>query len=416
MTGEYDEPYSGRLIFDHFPKTAGQAINRWLTDALGSGTVSPNLISTHRDLLSRGGTFPVLTGHIYFADGEGFDSRYRYATVLREPIDRTLSSVFFVTMNHDREDLPDLYDECEAFIISEGDVIGPQLKLSIVNPMVTHFAQILGEQGLAGDALVDRAFEAVESYACVGVYERLDDFVSGLGALIGIPAPTSLTRINATQSRAAATELSEKLRQKLRAITDLDAKLYERVCRLVEQRIAANPPAPPDKSRWKRYERAEPGAKEAPELTLRAIRMPTRAILQSGGVMRVELEFELHARIERLQVGFHIFDDQKRWAFGVNNLLLKQPFEALSAGRYCLAHTLTADLPIGKYTVGFSFAEIGAEEQRNLFWQDETLQFEVSMPVGAAGLGYSPCYTQMVLERIEEAPIDDPGIVIEAIA
>ncbi len=36
--------YSGRLIFHHLEKTAGQAVNDWMGRTLGVGTVTPNLI------------------------------------------------------------------------------------------------------------------------------------------------------------------------------------------------------------------------------------------------------------------------------------------------------------------------------------------------------------------------------------
>lgn len=60
--------YSGRLIFDHFPKAAGQAINAWLKSVLGGGTVSPNLIGRHKELLRASGEYPIVSGHVIFSD------------------------------------------------------------------------------------------------------------------------------------------------------------------------------------------------------------------------------------------------------------------------------------------------------------------------------------------------------------
>jgi hypothetical protein len=241
------EPYSGRLILDHFPKTAGQAVNRWLTDVLGNGTVSPNLKGLHKELISYGGRFPVLTGHIDFIDGEGLDPRYRYATIIRDPLDRAVSWLFFVTKNHSREQLPDHYDECEAFLSSDGHEIGPLLRASIANPMVNHYAKILGAEGASDQQLVRTALEAISSYDCIGLYEGLSDFVRSLASLIGIPAPEQLQSVNATAARPETAKLSQKLRRKLLEITELDRDFYARVAKNVSKRLASDPPSPPQR-------------------------------------------------------------------------------------------------------------------------------------------------------------------------
>ena len=64
-------PYSGRLIFDHFPKTAGQAVNAWLTEELGSGIVSQNLIGNHREMIDRAGHYSIISAHVHFGEGGG---------------------------------------------------------------------------------------------------------------------------------------------------------------------------------------------------------------------------------------------------------------------------------------------------------------------------------------------------------
>ncbi|WP_441459338.1 hypothetical protein [Burkholderia thailandensis] len=100
--------FGGRVIFDHLPKTAGQAVNAWLGNALGAGCVTPNLIGRHRDLIRRyGGEYSVISAHIDFR-GSSLDPRYQYLTCFREPIDRAISWLFFLMNNHDAEQLPGL--------------------------------------------------------------------------------------------------------------------------------------------------------------------------------------------------------------------------------------------------------------------------------------------------------------------
>lgn len=114
--------FPGRVIFDHLPKTAGQAVNAWLRAALGSGCVSDNLIGAHRELITQyGGAYSVISAHVHF-DGSGFDPRYNYVTCFREPIDRALSWIFFVLNNHSDQDIVVLRRATQAFVDSEGEV------------------------------------------------------------------------------------------------------------------------------------------------------------------------------------------------------------------------------------------------------------------------------------------------------
>ena len=86
--------FAGRVIFDHLPKTAGQAINSWLTKELGGGCVTTNLNGQHEDLIRLyGGEYSIISGHVYF-QGNGLDPRYHYMTSLREPLDRVVSWLF----------------------------------------------------------------------------------------------------------------------------------------------------------------------------------------------------------------------------------------------------------------------------------------------------------------------------------
>lgn len=391
------QPYSGRLIFDHFPKTAGQAINAWLREALGDGTVSPNLIGSHKELLRASGEYPVVSGHVLFEDGDRLDPRFQYATLLREPVDRTLSWLYFVTRNHRRSDLPELYVPCMEFLESEGEELHPVLRPHLLNPAVAHFASILGSRSRDDSELVETAFRAIGDYDCLGVYERLTEFMAQLATLIGIPAPVSLQAVNVTVERPAVDKVSAKLRDNIRKITNLDRSLYNRVVTLVDRRLAASRKMPPAQSKWATYVQPQPAKRTTPLLTIHRVRPLHVEPPVSGAVLQFEIEFELHGPIEMLEAGLHILDDRKRWAFGVNNLLLEQPFSNLSPGRYRIVHYVKAELPAGAYTIGFAFADVGGSAQRSLYWDDGLLPVDIRRPHSSPGVGSTACEARMML-------------------
>ena len=258
--GTLRQPYSGHLIFDHLPKTAGQAVNSWLKSVLGDGTVSPNLVGAHGELVRAAGEYPIVSGHIFFGDCEGLDPRFQYATLMREPVDRTLRGCTLSPGTTSRSHSLSFTDHASLIWKSEGDEFPSVLKPHLFSPMVAHFAAILGASDQNGSELVETAFRAIVEYDCVGIYERLNDFVADLARLIGIPPPASLQTVNPTNFRPRMEDVSAKLLSNIRAITEFDRILYSRVVSLVEGRLAKKHSKPPTQSGWARYERPETDA------------------------------------------------------------------------------------------------------------------------------------------------------------
>lgn len=201
-----------------------------------------------------GGEYPIVSAHVLFGERDALDPRYQYATLVREPVDRAISWLHFVR-NMPRERVPELHDACLTYLDSEGDILLPPLESHLPNLAVAHYAPILGTFGLNDEQRVESAFRAIRSYDCVGIYERLKDFVADHAVLIGIPAPESLAQINVTGERPKVDAISAKLRDNISRVTQLDQKLYHLVAELVERRLAVHPPHPPTNSRWARYDR-----------------------------------------------------------------------------------------------------------------------------------------------------------------
>ena len=404
------QPYSGRLIFDHFPKTAGQAINAWLRDALGDGTVSPNLIGSHRELLRASGEYPVVSGHVLFAEGEGLDPRFQYATLLREPVDRTISWLYFVIRNHRPSAVAELYGPCMAFLDSEGEILPEILQGHLLNTAVRHYSAITVPQIHGAVDLVEAAFHSIAKYDCVGVYERLNDFVADLAALIGVPAPAGLQTVNVTKERPAAIEISHKLRKNILKITELDRSLYKKVSALIDDRLAqGDRHEPPAESRWEPYRLPKPREISSPALTLHKVRALHSEPVHSGAILQFQLDFELHEPAEMLEAGLHILDDRKRWSFGVNNMLLNQPFPNLRPGKYRIIHYVKANLPAGDYSIGFAFADVEGSSQKSLYWHDGLLPIHVRRPPAKPGVGVTACETRMMLVQWGQVfPLHNP--------
>ncbi|MBM5574153.1 sulfotransferase domain-containing protein [Deefgea sp. CFH1-16] len=194
--------FSGRVIFDHLPKTAGQAINAWLIEELGSGSVTPNLIGAHQDLIRQyGGIYSIISAHIQFDIQEALDPRYQYITVFREPVERVVSWLYFVINNHDDTQLPETRAEAIQVLQSNGRDIPSPILNHISNGYVEHFCRINGT-GLESDSeKVANAFLIIQQYDAVGLFHEIPQFLADVSQLISIPMQKEIARVNVTNKR-----------------------------------------------------------------------------------------------------------------------------------------------------------------------------------------------------------------------
>ena len=128
----------------------------------------------------------------------------------------------------------------------------------------------------------------------------------------------------------------------------------------------------------------------SPELTLISAVLREDKDVAHGQLITFDVDFILNREISELETGIHIFDEQRRWAFGINSTLLGQSHQSLPSGSYRVSHHLVADLPAGKYTAGFAFAErLPEDRQLELAWRDVMCEFQVSHQAGKTFAGYS---------------------------
>ena len=238
-----------QLIFDHLPKTAGQAVNAWLINNLESGCVTQNMIGGHSDLIVEfGGRYPVISAHLAF-NNEGFHPDYEYVTIFREPVDRAISWLYFILGHGCSEELirgwkavgadkylcvDELFSAVQRFVESDGEEIHPVLLKNRIghhleNPYVNHLLSIHSGGFYNNCDAIDLALDLVGRYKIWGLYERLPEFIGDLAALINVPVPSQITPMNVTRFRPKVGEISQKLRESLESLNALDTEFYRRL-------------------------------------------------------------------------------------------------------------------------------------------------------------------------------------------
>jgi hypothetical protein len=224
--------FSGRVIFDHQPKTGGTSVASWLMKELGVGCVTPNVIGEHRDLIKKyGGLYSVISTHMNFSIYKGLDPRYQYITLLRDPIDRLISHLYFLLNNYDDTHIPELRNRIKIFIDSEGENFDKILELApnLSNLYVNHFSSINGDIGMGDDDKLASALAAIQEYDVVGVHENMPQYFIEVSTLIGLVPPQEIPHINKTKKRPDIMDIPDSMLNKIMEVNQLDIRFYSEV-------------------------------------------------------------------------------------------------------------------------------------------------------------------------------------------
>ncbi len=405
--------FSGRVVFDHLAKTGGMAITSWLRDVLGEGCVTLNLVEDHICLIKKyGGIFSILCAHTYFR-GEGLDPRYQYICMLREPVDRVISWLFYA--QNTVEDTQENHDQkcaAEIFLQSNGEIISDLISDAISNYYIKHFSGIdcIPWRKVAVDQQLTQALSSIYKYDIVGVYTDMSQFVIDVAELVGIPAPASIKQINVTLSRPTVEKITPELRQRIIALNQLDIQFYNEVVAWKKSK-----PLQKFKTRtiFPMHKFNHPTGQEFATFEISKVFAALREghVILQGQLLTFDVDFILNQRVQELEVGIHIFDENSCWAFGTNSTLKNKKFTHVTVGSYRVTHYVVANLPAGKYTAGFAFAELLAEGgQKELAWYDVLCEFQVCPVVHSTSIGYADLTAEMVLQPTNLA---DENLVVK---
>ena len=227
-----EEPH--RFFFVHMQKTAGIALRQRLLNHFGEVAVYPtrgvdgtdpvtlvlSIDYLRERLAARGDQIRVITGHFPLCAVELLDGQYTTLTLLREPVERTLSY-----LRHHRQEeradrhrsLEEIYDDPFRFHGFAHNHMTKMLSLTpaeMVDGMLTRV-------DLDRDRL-ERAKEALTGIDAIGLQERFEDYCDELAARFGwrLGEPE-------TVNTSAPVEVPESFRARIAEDNACDIELYE---------------------------------------------------------------------------------------------------------------------------------------------------------------------------------------------
>jgi len=381
--------YSGRLYFDHLPKTAGMAVTEWLLDALGSGCVSLTLTGLHRDLIRQyGGTYSVICAHSSFIPGEALDPRYSYITCFRDPVERVVSWLYYAREELKQSQESPAYTWVEEFLESDGEIVANGLHSSISNLYVNHFSQI----GAAGSdehkSTVDQCFESIATYDVVGFQENLVEYVEGIAALVGVAAPKRVAKANVTTSRPERKKVSAALLRRISDLNSLDVELYERL-RQSRSASSSNRLISLPATKISKYDPVPVHRIFGPAVFVGSAECRGGKQFERGQEIIVDVEIYVRSQLPNAVIAMNVFDSQMMRVFGTDNIMLRKAELTVKPGTYTASFFMIANLPAGRYTVGIAIARQTLIGPDFLVWHDAVCDFNLTSPTDESYHGYA---------------------------
>tara|TARA_R110000823_G_scaffold304249_1_gene425886 strand:+ start:8838 stop:9551 length:714 start_codon:yes stop_codon:yes gene_type:complete len=227
-----------RYFFLHLQKTGGSALKMRLRHCLGERAVYPcpddgdlpdavirpaRLLERMRE---RGEEVRVVAGHFPLATVDLLPGEYRTFTLLREPVERTLSFLRHQvrTGNTSTDDLMKLYEDPSRYRMLHNHMTK---MLALDAERTLSGGAILAEVEMT-DELLQLAQQRLAKVDVVGVQEHYDEFVMALEREFGWDLGPPLTA-NQTEARPVDAAFRERIAED----NALDVALYEYALGLV---------------------------------------------------------------------------------------------------------------------------------------------------------------------------------------
>ena len=231
------------LCFVHIPKTAGLTLRIILDSRFRWNDICPaddysTLAAFSKDDI---GEYRLVRGHFWQNVGECMSSQPLLMTVLRDPVERTLSQYEYTRREPANGPLYDLVRNMTIEEYLRDEFLRECFVRDVQTRFIAPVSQPVDPNEFA--PLVHLGIEQAKSnllkFRFVGITERFDDTVRLLAHTLGWrPINAFLTR-NSARGRVARSQLPRHVVEDILSLNENDAKLYEFAMELFDQRYTA---------------------------------------------------------------------------------------------------------------------------------------------------------------------------------
>lgn len=241
------------LVFLHVPKTAGSTL-KWIIERQYPAGSTMTIES--EDLLRQYRAFQALPsearrrlrcvqGHVPFGVHRWLPQGARYITMLRDPVEWTLSLYAYVQRMPFFDDHPDLTPFRGARSLDLGGFVGflmdsnmADMQTRMISGQTDLLRHLPPYAPMTDDALDCARRNLRERFDCVGLVERFDESLLLMKRKLGW-RNVHYRRLNVSEGRSKRTELSPAALQRILECHRRDVELYDETCRLFSAEILA---------------------------------------------------------------------------------------------------------------------------------------------------------------------------------
>jgi hypothetical protein len=234
------------LLFLHVPKAAGSVF----AGVLGNRFAAAECLSIYDDDDPGDAELNAarfVFGHVTVSMADRFQRRPFTITVLRDPIERALSTYsYFRALNPEEEQFAAQLDGelerrkqvvplCKQHSIDEFIRVAPDLAERYLGNLQAR--TLSGTRFDGTDETLEDALGGLHRCDFVGLAERLDESAHWLARRLGWAELTPLPRTNVTGTRLRGEQISPRAMDALLELTSVDRDLYAHAVRLYESRL-----------------------------------------------------------------------------------------------------------------------------------------------------------------------------------
>jgi hypothetical protein len=246
-----DEGKDRSLIFLHIPKTGGTTLNGIIEAQYDPSSIYS--LPSHGDIKRYMDDFKLLPveqriqlkllkGHLLFRArlDQYMSQPCRYITLLREPIDRVISTYYYILETPSHYLHKEIVSEkVDLQVFSERDY--PAVNNLQTYLLATVDPLLLGkheESNYPMENLIESAFANIDKYfAVIGVLERFDEFLILLMRCLGWKI-THYSKQNVNQMRPRREDVPERTIETIRNNNKYDMRLYNHARQRMDDLIA----------------------------------------------------------------------------------------------------------------------------------------------------------------------------------
>jgi len=402
-----------RYLLDHIPKTGGTSLHTVFASVLGTENVSP-LIQFKRfsHAIAENDSFQLIQGHFRFMPGDRLPGDRLAATLLRDPVERCLSTYFFYRLDAQASIGSEFKSIELAKTLSLAEYVNceePSVLDLLDNYQARHFLPLKwdGVSAPSDDMLLAVAAQALEEYDLVGVHEMFNDFIDVLCYRWSWPRVDTIPREKVTSSRPSKQDIEPEIFKKLRALNEIDIELYETAKALFEKArrgvirdcvdrsmsliapvesaggISTNVGKKSEPVKIAIHGGADFGNRKAAAMRAEITgRISLGAALFCGELVDLRVVFAAREPIDNLTLGIQIVDEFGRLVFGTNSRYLGFVLSIDRPGEFFVDFSFQAVLGNGGYWLGVALHRGESHLEECYHWVDRLAFFEVVGKIG----------------------------------